>query len=253
MTTKTLTKEEQEAAAKNINPEDVAAGAKIPPHIGGQPPEKQDIRDLLEKVRKEEKSKLYPQIDHLKKSIDQLQREKEALVTKISSAQEDEKRKGDAKLSETQRIQQQMSEISSQNAILNAKLETMQEESQQAIADAQLDAYRSRKLVEAGGELIPELVFGNSEAEIDAAIIASRQRYHEMKTSIRESLKQTTRNTPVPPVGGTPPSDAVAGRQGAEELTAEMLANMTPEQWAKERMSVRRQVDGQMKSFFKRA
>lgn len=242
---------EKEEEVKNINPEDVK-----PSIGGGEPPappaRKDDVKELLEKVRREEKSKLYPQIDHLKKSIDQLQKEKEVLMSQISSTQEDEKKRGAEKMTENQKIQQQLQELGSQNAILNAKLETMQVESQKAIEYAQLDAYRSQKLVEAGGELIPELVFGNTEAEIDAALIASRQRYHEIRQQVRDSLKQTTRNTPVPSMGGTPPSDAVAGRQNAEELTAEMISNMTPDQWAKERMGIRRQVDGQMKQFFKR-
>lgn len=237
-------------AAKNTNPDDVKDGLHIGGENGGA--SKTDVKELLEKVRKEEKSKLYPQIDHLKKSVEQLQKQNELLVNQLSSVQEDEKKKGEAKLTETQLIQKQMQEITRQNAVLQAQLTTMQEESQKAITIAQLDAYRTRKIAESGGELIPELVFGESEAEIDAAIIASKQRYIEIRASVKASLKQNMKETSVPPVGGTPPSDAVSGRQNAEELTAEMIANMPVEQWAKERQGIRRQIDAQMKDFFRR-
>jgi hypothetical protein len=237
----------------DVKPEDVGGedtGDKKPPVIGDSKTDRQDVRELLEKVRKEEKSKLYPQIDHLKKMNDQLQREKELLMNQLSSAQEEEKKKGTEKMSEIQQVQKRMAELAEQNALLQTQLTTTQEETQKALSRARLDSYRSQRIAAAGGDVIPELVFGESEAEIDAALIASKQRLQEIRSQVRASLKQDKKETPIPSTGGTPPMDT-STRENAEVLTAEMLSEMSPDQWAKERLNIRRQVDSQMKTFFR--
>ena len=115
-----------------------------------------------------------------------------------------------------------------------------------------LDAYKAEAIRAAGVEIIPEMVTGNTETEIDENIIRSKRKYAEFKTQAEATFRTNLTHTPVPGMTNPPanPSGQPVERPGAEEITAEQIATMSEEDWAKNRMDVRRAADNSMKSFY---
>lgn len=209
-----------------------------------------DVKKLLEKVRAEEKKKLYPQIEHYKSQTDTLKAQNELLAKQLKGFEEEIDTTKKSKLSESEKVQAQLRELADQNTTLKKQQEALVTEYQTNLRNMELKTYAANAIAQVGGELIPELVYGDSEVEIDAAILASKQRYREIVANAKQALKSDRSKAPIPGTDGAPPRNA-QGAPSGEELTAEMLAQMKPEDWAKERLNIRRQVDGTMKNFFR--
>jgi DNA repair exonuclease SbcCD ATPase subunit len=220
-----------------------------PVKYSGEP---EELKKLLEKVRKEEKQKLYPQIDHLKGQMTALLREKEDLMKAIEIKDAEVRSKATEKLSEVEKIQVQLSELKQQNAELVAKQRLIEEEARKQQEKMRLESYRVEAIRAAGNALIPEMVTGNTETEIDEAIIKSKRKYAEIKAQMEAMYKTNLTATPVPGMTNPPanPSGQPSDRQEAEEITAEQIADMQDEDWAKNRLDIRRAADRSMKNFF---
>lgn len=236
------------------DPQQSAQDPQDPPIVtpvkyNGEP---EELKKLLEKVRKEEKQKLYPQIDHLKNQNASLLREKEDLMRAIEMKDVEVKNKATEKLSEMEKIQLQFAEMKQQNAELVARQRLMEEETKKQQDKLRLETYRVEALRAAGNLVIPEMVFGNTEAEIDEAIIRSKRRFAEIKAQTEATYKHNLTQTPVPGMTNPPanPGGQPDERQEAEEITAEQIAAMSEEDWAKNRNDIRRAADRSMKSFF---
>jgi hypothetical protein len=210
----------------------------------------EDITKLLEKVRTEEKKKLYPQVEHFKKQSETLQQTNELLTAKLKELEEGNEKVKKEKMTDSEKIQAQLAELSKQNEMLKVQQTALIEESRRAIEEEKLSAYAARAIASAGGELIPELVFGNSETEIDTAIIASKQRYLEIKQNVQQALKGSRSQAPIPGVQGAP-SGSAHEQPTADELTVDAINSMSAADWAKERLNVRGKLDARMKGFFK--
>lgn len=211
----------------------------------------EDIKKLLEKVRKEEKDKLYPQVEHYKKQSDTLQQSNELLSAKLKELEEAGKKVKEEKLSDSEKIQNQLSELTKQNVMLQRQQEALIEESRRAIEVERLGSYRTRAIAGAGGEIIPELVFGNSEAEIDTAILASKNAYRSIKEDAIKALKGTKAQAPIPGVQGAPSGSAENNNPSPQQMNVEALREMDPKDWAKNRLAIRKDVEAQAKAFFK--
>lgn len=209
-----------------------------------------DVKKMLEKVRGEEKSKLRPQIEHYKSQSETLKAQNELLLQEQKLLQEQIGSKEDDKLSKTDKFDKQLQELRDQNVVLQKQQTALVEESQKQLRVMTLSTYKAQAIATAGGDLIAELVYGDSEAEIDAAILASKNRYREIVANAKQALKKDNANAPIPGPSGAPPTN-VQNAPAGEELTVDMLEQMTPEQWAKERLNIRRQVNGTMMQFFK--
>ena len=222
-----------------------------PVKYSGEP---EELKKLLEKVRKEEKMKLYPQIDHLKKQNSDLLKDKETLAMAFAAKDEEVNKASQKKMTELEKIQEQMKMIADQNAELLTKQRLMEEETRRQQEYSRLMSYRAEAIRLSGGEstLIPEMVIGNTEAEIDENIIRAKRRFADIKAQVDTNYMQNLSQTPVPGMTNPPanPGGQPNNRQGAEEITAEQIADMSDEEWEKHRLDIRGAADRSMKNFF---
>jgi hypothetical protein len=244
------TKEENKTTEKEIKEKTIKIGST------------EDIKNLLEKVRTEEKNKLYPQIEQLGNMLEQSEKEKQELLKRIEELEtivmdksSTKKEKTDAS-DEIEALKGMYAEMMEQNAILKAQIDATKNTYEEELKNLRLEAYRNEVIAKAGGRIIPELVWGDSEAEIDAAAIDSMRKYEEIeqdiKQEINEKLKKERKEAKVPGIGGTPPLNQSVNASSPQELTEDMIKNMSAEEWAKNRDHIRSQINSQMKSFFKR-
>lgn len=182
---------------------------------------------LIERVRKEEKAKLYDTMQRLEARIEELQ--KPASPTTSPAA--------DPALTE------QVKALQRQLVISEERYNALLENERNSRAKLQLDLYTERKINElraSGTGFIPRLITGNSIAEIDAAIIESVKIYAEIHQTGAVSAEAKLKGTPL--AAGTssgprgadntpPPANPGLG----EEISAEAIANMSTQDWARER------------------
>lgn len=178
---------------------------------GGTPPAQglsmAQVQSMIETARKEEKDKLYGDIEKLKSEKKTLQdantgylkvvSERDQQITTLTAevtalkdsqgkSQTEQLTAAEAKIAELQGA------LSAKDAEWTGKLEMMK-----------LEAVKSSLLATAGKEIIPALVTGNTEAEIRAAYVASRKMYFEIK-GVEVDDQGNPKATATPP--GTPPA-----------------------------------------------
>lgn len=183
-----------------------------------------NYEELIAAARKQEKDKLYPEIDKWKqKSNEHLlvigERDKEiARLTKALEKSEKERDEAVAKGATAGTAEQ------------SARISTLEREVEHlngVIAQKDLEVYTAQKLSEVGASnLIPELVRGATKEEIDASIEASRQRLAAITQSALNGAQ-------IPPAN--PASSQVDLKM---TKTADEIARMTPKEYAEYRKSI---------------
>jgi hypothetical protein len=175
------------------------------------------IEKLLEKVRREEKGKLYPILEEQKKTIADLRR----------TAEQNDATKND--------LAQKMADIEQRILTLQAQAETEKEAISKKAKEAELSAHKERRLREleqANTGFIPDLIGGNTSEEIDASIEKAQLRYNEIfaQASARQPIANTNRAT------GTVGSMS----SGQPEIVEIDARSITLENWEKVRDDAKR-------------
>ena len=169
----------QEAFASEVNPTQTTQAVASQQFTE----QKGYTEDDLKRVREQEKSKLYPQIDSLKEELNLLKKEREERVAAAEAAKADAeavaKRQAESELDVRQLLEvkekewaAQLDEIRQENARKDALLERERQY-------AELTNYRNRRLEEERDNIIPELVdliSGNNPDEIEQSITNLRDR-----------------------------------------------------------------------------
>ena len=193
----------------------------------------------LQRVREQEKSKLYPQIDSLKEEINLLKKDREerlAEANRIAAEKEEEARKkAEAEMDvrsllekKEQEWASKLEEIRQEGARKDALLERERQY-------AELTAYRNRRLAEEQDNIIPELVdliSGNSADEIEQSITGLRERSSKILESAQQALQSARRDmkgtsTTLPPI--------MDNNSDQQSFTAEQIAAMSVTEYAKYR------------------
>jgi hypothetical protein len=190
-------------------------GDKKPEDKQPEPEPELDLKDpkivaLLEKVRKEEKNKLYTDLKTEKATAAQLAKEKAELAKQLEDAKHDATLTVEA---------------------LNARIGDLGrnfEEMQVALKKRDLDLYKGQRLKEVGDDLIESLVAGNTEEEIDNSILFAQEEYQKITDKVKS--KNGTSQLP----GPTAPKQA----PGVKQLTPQMIAAMTPKEYAERREEI---------------
>jgi hypothetical protein len=195
----------------------------------------------LKRVREQEKSKLYPQIDSLKEEISLLKKDREErLAESIRIAEEKEaesRKKAEAEMDVRSLLEQKEKEWS-------AKLDGEVAERERAFnllelerKYAELTAYRSQRLEEERDSIIPELVdliSGNNPEEIESSIAGLRERSSRILESAQSAMqnarKEMTGSRVTSPASG--PMDTNSDQQS---FTADQIAAMSVTEYAKYR------------------
>jgi DNA repair exonuclease SbcCD ATPase subunit len=193
----------------------------------------------LQRVREQEKSKLYPQIDSLKEEINLLKKDREAQLAeaqRIAKEKEEEARKkAEAEMDVRQLLEQKESEWKTQLEEIrqeNARKDALLERERQY---AELTAYRNRRLEEERDNIIPELVdliSGNNADEIEQSIAGLRDRSSKILDSAQQALQSARRDmkgtsTTLPPT--------MENNSDQQSFTAEQIAAMSVTEYAKYR------------------
>lgn len=170
--------------------DDAAAKAKQEAEAKGATPE--EVTTAVEKARKEEKDKLYPQIEALKESMkeiqDVLRAEREEKEKIKREAEEKAEAQRLAKLSDTEKQLEAIKRIEEQLKEEREERKRLETQWREARTAQELDAYRETLLKAAGDEIIPELVRGNTKEEIDAALTIAKARYKEFAEKIKQTV-----------------------------------------------------------------
>lgn len=193
----------------------------------------------LKRVREQEKSKLYPQIDSLKEEINLLKKDREAQLAEAAAIAK-EKEEAARKLAESemdvrallekkeQEWKAQLEEIRQEGARKDALLERERQY-------AELTAYRNRRLAEEQDNIMPELVdliSGNNADEIENSITGLRERSSKILESAQQAMQNARRDmkgtsTTLPPT--------MENNSGQQQFTADQIAAMSVTEYAKYR------------------
>ena len=193
----------------------------------------------LKRVREQEKSKLYPQIDSLKEEINLLKKDREAQLAEAAAIAK-EKEEAARKLAESEMDVRallekkerewtaQLEEIRQEGARKDALLERERQY-------AELTAYRNRRLAEEQDNIMPELVdliSGNNADEIENSITGLRERSSKILESAQQAMQNARRDmkgtsTTLPPT--------MENNSGQQQFTADQIAAMSVTEYAKYR------------------
>ena len=157
-----------------------------------------NFEQLIQKAREEEKNKLYPQIKNLKEEVTKhIKTHNDDLIAIATKDKEIEKLKGEIETLKSQLNGNESEAVKSLKKELKAAQDEVQKLKESAPNIEELTAnirkdieaeyavkfYREKKIGEAQGKIIPELVTGNTEDEINASYEKAVARYNEIISS----------------------------------------------------------------------
>lgn len=148
-----------------------------------------EVNEMVTKARRDEKTKLYSDIENAKKRANELEsslQTKEAELEGLRSTS-----------TEAQNLRADIEKLRAEAAAQTRKTETLLDEAlerqraeyDKRLAQIQLDSYRKQLIAGAAGAVIPELVTGSTEAEIEASFNASKARYAALQADIEAKLR----------------------------------------------------------------
>lgn len=144
----------------------------------------------IAKAREEEKAKLYPQIEKLKKDKSDLldaASEHQKTITKLEkdlAKQKTLNEKLSADLEEGNSSNKTVQELTLTISQLERQLEETTVAHEQELSKIQLDAIKKERIAEAKGAILPELVTGNTVEEIEESVEKAKARYAEIVASV---------------------------------------------------------------------
>lgn len=197
----------------------------------------------LAAVRKQEKDKLYPQIEQLKNELGELKREREERLEAERKAQEEAERLAKQQQEDEMDVR---SLLAQKEREWEERLERERIERENAIAllekekaYAEISDYRSQRLAEVGDEIMPQLrdmVTGNTKEEIDqsiAGLIAKSNAILEEAQSAMQAQRQQMQGPRV-----TAPATELDTNSGQRQFTPEEIADMSMAEYQKYRSSL---------------
>lgn len=212
-------------------------------------PLSEDINKAIGNARKQEKDKLYPEIEKLKKQLqDQIAAggaDKNALKAtqdQLAAAEKKLKELGggsgevtDEKLAElvSKRVMEATAKLEQESVASRMEAQAELNKLKEKLHAKEMETYKKDVIAAANGAIIPELVVGNSKEEIDAALVVAKQAYARVAAQTAKGAAaaegKAGSELPVVPVSVS----SIEGLMG--NLTPAQIRAMTPDQWAKHR------------------
>lgn len=195
----------------------------------------------LKKVREQEKSKLYPQIESLKEELTTLKKREEERMAEADrlrkEAEEEARKKAESELDVRQLLEVKEKEWAK-------KLEEERIERERAFSllererqFSELSSYRNRRLEEERDNIIPELVdliSGNTPEEIESSITGLRERSARILDSAQQAMQSARREMTGSRVTA-PPSGPMDTNTEQQQFTPEQISAMSVTEYAKYR------------------
>jgi len=173
-----------------------------------------EVKDFIQKVRKQEKDKLYTEIQKKDTKIKELEGEILLLNNRLKSSTETSINEQEELRTEVQQLSETVAEL------------------KKDIRRKELDLFKERALKEAGDELILDLVSGETEEEILSSIEVAKQRYQEI---VEKAISKKPKVEVPKPTNPQQP-------KSIKQLTAQEIAKMSPKEWAEHRDMVKKQL-----------
>jgi hypothetical protein len=193
----------------------------------------------LQRVREQEKSKLYPQIDSLKEELNLLKKDRDERLAEAraaaEAASEAERKKLEADMDVRSLLEQKEKEWA-------AKIETERLERERAFAllerereYAEVTQYMNRRINEEQDNIAPELidmVTGNNVEEIEQSIARLKDKTSKLLESAQQAIQAQRRDmtgtrTTLPPT--------LENNMDQQSYTPEQIASMSVADYAKNR------------------
>jgi len=232
------TPEAQEAFLTDIP---VPTETKVTPVKTDVLSDKSYTEEDLRRVREQEKSKLYPQIDSLKEEVNLLKKDREERVAQVeaekAAAEEENRKKTESEMDVRQLLEIKEKEWAQKLEVERGERErafTLLERERQY---AELSEYRTRRLEDERDNIMPELVdliSGNTPEEIENSITGLRER----SSRILESAQSAMQNARKEMTGSrvtAPPTGPMDTNMEQNSFTAEQIAAMSVTEYAKYR------------------
>lgn len=198
----------------------------------------------LNKVRAQEKDKLYPQIESLKEELSVIKKERDEKAA-AKAAKEAEKAAKDKEKQEEDMDLRTL--LDTRQKEFEAQLQAEKSEREKAFAllerereFANLQAYKAQRIDEARDSIIPELIdliTGNTPDEIEASIAALTERSSRILDSVTQASQDARRQMvgTRPTLPSTGPLDT---ESGSRQFTADDIAAMSMNDYAKYRQQL---------------
>lgn len=194
-----------------------------------------ELKELLAKVRQEEKQKVYNRIEVLESQLKAKDARVQELDKLISDLQSKLSGKDEEKKSELQTLTDTVISLQDRIEQMATSRENDRTEFQKKQRELELDKYREKRIFAAKGKIIPEIVHGSTEAEIDSSVVIAKQRYQDIVTSLVDGREMEIEMTPTPPPV-VPVRDSNSG-----QFTVNDIQRMSPTEYAAHRKELLRQ------------
>lgn len=210
----------------------------------------------LARVRSQEKSKLYPELEATKAKLAQLEKERE----------EEAARRAEAERAEAERLKQLQEQEMDAKSLIDVRTKELQEQLErerqererfQALLEhekkfAELQDYKASILEQNREAIIPQLldlVSGNTPEEIDASVASLKERSQKIFEDVQASQQDSRRNMQGTRVSA-PPAGPLETNSENREFTAQDIASMSLNDYAKYRAKLLSpKAQGQSKGF----
>jgi hypothetical protein len=204
-------------------------------------PSKAYTEEDLRKVREQEKSKLYPQIESLKEELNSF-KEKEELRLKEEERLRLEAETEAKRLSEQEMDVRDLLSKKEQEFLDQLNLERQEREKAFALLErerefGQLQSYRTTRVEEERENIMPELldlITGETPEEIESSIAGLKERSSRILESAQQALT-SARQVMTGSRVTSPPSGPLDNNSEQQQFTAEQIANMSVTEYAKYR------------------
>lgn len=156
------------------------------------------VEDLLNRARNEERTRLNGQIERERQ-------ERVSLQQRLETIENGQRQRELESLPANERQQRELRDSLSRFEEQQRQSQQMIQQLQSSLYATQLAAYRERVLRAYGENIIPEMVSGNNETEIDASAAASARLFEQYRVRFGVQPNSTVPNTPIVQTQETPP------------------------------------------------
>lgn len=219
-----------------------------------------NYEELIAKARREEKDKLYPQIEAERNKATAITEQHNDLLLKHAQLQNENKALKDEikalKDSEGKDENKEIVKLKQEKATLESELETLkksivdeptlrQQIENEVKTQYEVELYKVEKMSsdEFKGQIIPELVTGTTKEEVDASLEKSKTRFTELFGGVKQDQQPvqqqgTTIQVPQAQIPNPPAGNPNMGAFVQSTLSEQDIYNMTPQQWAEYRVKL---------------
>lgn len=234
---------------QNQGPAPVTINMPPPAAPPEDPPLTQSQFDKLlnaerERVRKEEKDKLYPQIEEQQRQLAELQAKEDAReaerVAEEQRLAEEERVRQEESMTALQRLEEYKSEQDVRFAALEAERDRERVLREKEQEFGRIQEYRARRMAEESGEIAPQFldyITGVTEDQIEVSLESAKSKTAEIVAEFQQAQLGNRRQV-APPISGTPPVDPGVGEGNTRTYSPDDIRGMDMSEYAANRQQL---------------